>query len=320
MQPIWKDYYIDLGASEYADYEVQVSAQTIFTGRAYRRPGEATIRVKINDIAADYLAELLPASGGVVHFDLARTFSIYKGSTLVESVDFYNDWSYDFSFDPDTMPLAVPIDYLDPRQWLIRSVLSFGTMNAVLTFADGTTQTIPLALSSTGSFSPAFSLAYDAITPDGPGAMGLDLSLYPGVVSVTIAGVTYPVKESCARYAVYYINAYGGWDSLVVSAKRTDELTRHSARFDYDNSVPSNRGAKDYAVEVSPTWELTTDWLNGEQCAKMHHLLNSPVAYLYDLVEQTFIPVVLTNTSTEHKQRFSNYTFTARLARDQYRR
>ena len=320
MQPIWKDYYINLGANSARDYEVQVDGAVIFSGRAYLRPDEDTIKVKINDIAADYLAHLLPPGQGFTPFAMAQQFDIYAGGDLIESVTFYNDWSYDFSFDPETMPLSVPLGALDSRQPLIISAITGTQITATLYFGDGTSAQVVRPIQRTADFNNDFNedFSTEASSAIG-GAAIIDLAPFDNLVSVQVGTITYRVKETCSKYAVYYINAYGGWDSLVLAhGKRTDNLTRHTTKYDYDNSNPSNRGARDYAVEVSPSWELITDWLT---CGdKMHHLLNSPFVYLYDLEEQVFIPVGLENTDTEYRERFTNYTFNARLAREQYRR
>lgn len=322
MQPIWKDYYIDLGANSYRDYEVQVDGEVIFSGRAYLRPDEDTIKVKINDICADYLASSLPDfSQDFTLMDISRTFVVVVGGAVVETVTFVNDWSYDPTrvITADTLLSDPILPELDPRQAMIISVAGSGVvLSATLTFEDGST--IIRSITPGGSYNASFNWSYEKGGTEGPGVAVLDLSVYSGLVRVEVGGISYAVRQNgCARYAVYYINAYGGWDSLVLAhGKRTDNLTRHTTKYDYDNSNPSNRGARDYSVEVSPSWELITDWLTRGD--KMHHLLNSPLVYLYDLEEQVFIPVNLENTDSEYRDRFTNYTFNARLAREQYRR
>ena len=292
----------------------------IFSGRAYLRPDEDTIKVKINDIAADYLAHTFPdTEQAFTPAEVSKTFAVYAGGVLVENVTFYNDWSYNPEWDITTMGMSDPItDVLDPRQLLVISVPSAGVeLTARITLSDGTI--ITRAITPGGSYNASFNWSYEKGGTREPGIVVFNLAEYPTAVSVDINGTEYRVVNTCARYAVYYINAYGGWDSLVLAhGKRTDNLTRHTTKYDYDNSDPSNRGARDYAVEVSPSWELITDWLTRGD--KMHHLLNSPFVYLYDLEEQVFIPVNLENTDTEYRERFTNYTFNARLAREQYRR
>ena len=156
----------------------------------------------------------------------------------------------------------------------------------------------------------------------------LDLSPFSGLASVTVEGVTYQVlQDACQRFAAYYVNAYGGWDSLLLEGKETrrDELTRHTYRHDYDNADPAARGTKDYAIEVSPAWTLNTGLLTDDESSRMHHLLNSTEVYLCELATGRLFPVVLTDTETPHRRyaderRPVQYAFNATLARERFRR
>lgn len=332
--PIWKDHYVTLAAgASYADFEIRrdnASGELIFSGRAYRRPGEADVVARINDVCADYLSNPLPGlAAGVTPLLSAATFVTLVAGSAVDTVTFWDDWSYDYDFDPETDPLADPVNgELDPRQWFMYTILD-GTVSARLGFRDGTTQDVPLTVVQAGSFGSAFNESFDVASGSASGTAVLNLADYPGVETITVGGITWTVRpDGCARYAVYYVNAHGGWDTLLLDGytTRRDALTRYTSLVDYDNRDPKARGRQDYAIEVAPAWSLRTRRLTDAQSARMHNLLNSPQVYLCDLAEGRFWPVILTDTEHDRQSYKGNglqpneYTFNAQLAQERFRR
>lgn len=338
--PIWKDYPVTLGTGDAYDYEIRLndnSGDIIYTGRAYKRPGADSVIVRVNDICAAYLTERLPAlniPAGFTSFAVAQTFVVrayVSGSwTTKATIYFYNDWSYDHGFNPATMPLSDPITgELDPNQHLVFSTLPASSLTAVLTFEDGTTSTIVIQIARSADFNNDFNEDFALIdTAAHGGAAVIDLSAFTGLVSVTIGTMTYKVRQDeCPRYALYYVNAYGGWDSLLIDGndRRIDTYDRHTMEMDYDNADPAARGRDDYAIEVTPNLELHTGYLTDEQSARMHHLLGSTQVYLCDLPTGVVRPLVLTNTECEFKRfktghTLNAYTITAQVAQQFVRR
>lgn len=338
--PIWKDYPVTLGTGDAYDYEIRLddaSGAVVYSGRAHKRPGAASVVVQVNDICAAYLAERLPAlniPAGFTPFAVAQTFVVrayVSGAWATKAaIEFYNDWSYDYAFNPATMPLSDPITgELDPNQRLIFSTLPASNLTAVLTFEDGTTSTIVIPIARSADFNNDFNDDFsDVDTEAHGGAAVVDLSAFSGLISVVIGGVAYKVRnESCRRYVIYYVNAYGGWDSLLIDGndRRIDTYDRHTMDMDYNNADPAARGRDDYAIEVTPNLELHTGYLTDEQSARMHHLLGSTQVYLCDLPTGVVRPLVLTNTECEFKRfktghTLNAYTITAQVAQQFVRR
>lgn len=334
--PIWKDKSVALGDADFADYEVRLdtsSGEAVFSGRAYKRPGDAHPVARINDIAWQYMTPNINAAsgmftggtGGRSRNTLARTFSVvyYTAGawTEAEAVTFYWDWSYDYDFViPANGKLTDPVRLvLDQRQALIQSyveeVQDEYTVHMVR--LDGTTADAHLI----GSEAPGYCVFNLADTDH----HGLLRSVRIGT------GPTFAVEQGCGpRWALYYLNAYGGWDSILLTRKalRTDVLTRHNLVTGYDNAVRTARSSFDYAVEYDETWEMHTDWLSEDEAGRMHHVLNTPFGWLQDLgavalgryPPAILRPVVLTNTETPYKTRSTEggpliqYTITLRVA------
>lgn len=339
--PIWKDYSVTLGNGAAYDYEIRLDTAAgtlIYSGRAYKRPGAASVVVRINDVCAAYLAEVLPTlnvPAGFTGFAVQQTFVVLADIsgvwTTMDTIDFYNDWSYDYGFDPSLQPLADPINgELDPRQHLVISTLPVADLTAVLTFEDGTTMSVVIQIARSADFNDDFNDDFSVQdTSAHGGAAVLDLSPYTGLVSVSIGGVDYKVRDNaCSKYCLYYTNSYGGWDSFLIDGidRRVDGLVRHTMNKDYDNSDMDARGREDYAIEVVPTWELHTGLLTDDQSSRMHHLIESTDVFLCELATGDVVPVVLTDAECEHKtyrgsgRQMNTYTITAQLAQQQVRR
>lgn len=333
--PIWKDRNITLATgTDYADFEVRIGSAAgalVYSGRAYRRPGSADAVTRINDICAGYLAARLPDLGSrFTSMQVSETFVTVVAGAAVDTVTFVNDWSYDPTrvITAETSLSDPILPEVDPRQPMIISVAGSGVvLSATLTFADGTT--IIRSITPGGSYNASFNWSYDKGGTEGPGVAVLDLSVYSGLVRVEVGGLTYAVRQNgCARYVVAYVNAFGGWDTLVLDGicLQRDELTRHTIDTDYDNADASARGRKDYAIEVAPAWTLRTGILTDEQSEKMHHLLNSTNVYLLDFADMIWRPVVLTDSGNQVQTYKGNgrrpcvYEFNAQLAQERFRR
>jgi len=336
--PIWKDRLVKLATSgAYADYEIRLdstSGALLYSGRSYPRPGQTDIYARINDVCASYLGATLPDfANRFTSMRVSATFVVKVGNTQKDKVTFVNDWSYDPSKAwSSSKCLSDPVvPDLDPRQVLFFSVLSGATsVSVTLTYIDGTTATVAVPVAFTADFNDDFNGDFAQVNdPSKSGTAILDLSAFSGLRSVTFLGITLPVRPSgCARYVAAYVNAYGGWDTLILDGEpsRTDALVRHTTDVDYDNADGSARGRRDYAIDVTPTWTLRTGILSDDQSLRMHHLLASTEVYLQDLSDGTFYPVVLTDTEAPRKTFKSNgrqvntYAFTAQLAQQRIRR
>ena len=314
--PIWKDKVIDLGAAS-VEFRITSGGNTIYSGKSIARPGEANAKVRINDICADFLSNALPTitDRTFTSFSLP-SFVVQKKSggswSTIDTIDFYNDWSYDYGFSG--VLISDPINgKVTADMFILYSKLNI-TSNIVATYhkSGGTTT------NRTSSVSP---------TPNN-GTSAFDVGAVSDTIKVVIGSLTYPVVADCYKYALYYVNAYGGWDHLLVEGTdlEADSLERHIREQEYDNTNIQNRGRVNYVNEVTKSWTLNTGLLTDDQASRMHHLLNSPLVYLCEIASTTFIPVVITTNTCEYKtyrnqgNRMFNYQLTIELAQNRIRR
>lgn len=334
-QAIWKDKYVTLGNGSPLNYRIKVGNNVIYSGKAFKRPNATDNIIRINDICADYLENVLPtlsAAQFTALGEVAFETQVQSSSTWTtkDTTTFINDWSYDYDHDVETDGMSFPINgHLDGRQLLLFTAYNASQVEATFHYADGTSsfQIIPIEI--TDDYDPSFNLDF-ARSLRGPmsGTAVIDLSNKVDLVSVEIDGMTYEVVGSCAKYALYYINAYGGWDSLLIEGvtSETDNVTRHNREHDYDNTNATNRGTENYLNEIDKTYSINTGWMSEESSLRMHHLLNSTMVYMYDFAKAKMIPVVVNNTTTQYKTFKSNqgqalnYTIEVSVAHSRIRR
>lgn len=321
-QPIWKDADVVLAVDETAiEYRIQVKKgntwETIFQGKAFARPGMTNPTVRINDICSDYLTKELPLLGHADQYD--GTFKVeywmyddwYEKDTYI----FTRDWSYDLGFAPATdIPVDPVVLGLNPDQYL------------PLFSRDG----VFAATIRGGDFNEDFNLDFSAANwyvsqiSDGV-TYFLDLSQYPGWSTIEANGLVYKAADLCGGFVLYYINAYGGWDSLPVAGRavKVDGITRHNRDVVYNNGSYTARGRDNFVNEIQERFRLYVGMIGSEAAKRMHHLIGSTFVYLHDLEKGRVYPVVLTATSHEHQTRvgmLANYELEAVIAQDRIRR
>jgi hypothetical protein len=212
--------------------------------------------------------------------------------------------------------------------------VSASTVTAHFYLKDGTSFSQSIAVEIQPSFSDDFNTDFARSTRSaGAGTAVFCLAdFYQGdtaaIERVTIGNAVYEVVTDCAEYCLYYVNAYGGWDSLLIegAAIPGDTLTRYERKVIYDNTNQQNRGTQNYVNDIERTYTLHTGPLDSAASRKMHHLLNSPEVYLCEIGTGDVVPVVLTDTQHEYRtvkengRQFVDYTIAVKVAQQFERR
>ena len=313
--PIWKGYTVSKQTKDDSlSYIIKCDGVTIYTGKAYKRPGASDISFNIGDVCAPFLssnAEIATAATGFMAInEMQRTFVVEDLSgTVLATVDFTNDWSYkgstpNFASDPVQQKV-------DPRQLLLASMYEASKV-----------------IAQTEGSSPQTQTLYDGDPASGVACVDILSGATSVTVSVNSAGgtsaKTYDVVKPCARYALYYVNAFGGWDSLLTAGndKRVDNYTRSTYKKVYSPADLSDRGAVNYRNDIERTISLVTDWLTDEESARMYHLFGSTNVLLHDLVDDIIRPVTITAKSWTEKSfrnngaKLVNYQIDVTIAQD----
>lgn len=318
MTPIWQDIYVTI-PSNYPQFFVQINGTQVYAGKGAFMPNETTIKVRLNDIITDYLTYVTPN-----FFDTeSKSFDVlnvvvrrFDGQTIWSDT-IIPDWSYTHDYNPgEGLPLA-PIDNrLHPRQVFVMT--NFGGLSTEVEaeYKDGTLGAQDL------DYGPSVA---SYIPPQHTSPL---VALFV-VLGDYAATYDYTYTKGCERFVLYYINAYGGWESLLCDGTSTtsESYTRNTYKRVYDNNDALARGTVNYANEVAKTYTLRTGLLTEEGAANMHHLIGSPMVFLQDFANDgEVVPVTIDDKSVEAKTFNSNgrrpiqYTIKATLARDRVRR
>ena len=320
--PIWKGYTVSKQTKDDSlSYIIKCDGATIYTGKAYKRPGASDISFNIGDVCAPFLssnAEIATAATGFLATnEMQRTFVVEDLSgAVLATVDFNNDWSYSNKL-PKKPYAADPVRaVVDPRQLLLASMYE---ASKVIVQPEGS--------------SPQTQTLYDGDAASGVSMV--KLSNYPTASRIVMFATddssnhlytqqNYMVQNTCARYVLYYVNAFGGWDSLLTAGndKRVDNYTRSTYKKVYSPADLSDRGTVNYRNDIERTISLVTDWLTDEESARMHHLFGSTNVLLHDLVDDIIRPVTITAKSWTEKSfrnngaKLVNYQIDVTIAQD----
>ena len=337
--PIWKDAFVTLGTGDSILYRVILSdtSEVIYSGKAYKRPGETNITARVNDICADYLVNVLPylSQAEFTRINLPVTFLVQTSSdgsawTTQSTLQFINDWSYDYSYDPATMGMSFPINgRIDSRMPIVWTGLNVSQVTVTVYETNGSSYQVIIPVEISNDFNADFNSDFSrSVRSAGSGTAVFYPTAWVNVDRIAIGNSTFKVVTSCARYALYYVNAHGGWDSLLIEGNsiEADTLKRYTREVVYDNRDIQNRGIHNYVNEVTKGFTFHTGWLLHDQGERMHHLINSTDVYMYDIASQEMIPVTIPTTSCEYKtfknqgNRLVNYAIQVEVSQNRIRR
>lgn len=327
--PLWADIVQSTDATgiaglDRATVDVYLGEDTpLFSGVVVKRPGDTYLRVRLNDIVAPYVrAEVagLTGDGCIVDATTMPLFKIsWQGGTLVRRFYVFGDCSWDRSRVYESQPenpqsqnsvLSALIDgkVVRGQQVLFTSLLSssMGAYREVTyhgQYRYALFKTVPRG-EDTGTKGPGTFHMAVADFPDSP--RGLYSFWFtnqddPGGYYGIVEGVE--LVDVCARYVLYYLNAYGGWDWFVIQGRVTekDSLTRTEYNRRPVTADAMSRGRDVLQVEVTKSLEMHTHWLTDDEASRVHHLTESPAVYVHDLVTDIISPAVLTGSTHENK-------------------
>ena len=183
-----------------------------------------------------------------------------------------------------TIHLIKILNYFDVRQDIILSFLNLpGETNTV---------TIP-----TGPF--ILHLKFDT-----PGIFHHKRTYEEGnvIVNAPDRRTVLTSKNTCAKYAIYYLNPLGGWDQLLIEGKvvKTIKLENKTFKRNFDNNTNEFEN-KHYLKNLTTSYKLTTGYLTDAQAKLMPNLIETTKAYLCELDTNTYIPVLINNNSVDIK-------------------
>ena len=321
--PIWKPYEILIGleASQSVLFRVRLGqnpgGQILFTGRAYAKtPDAGEVKVVLNDIFANYVSMPFPqivvgahwfSKGGTSGFFVEKKNG--QNWSAVGSVFFSADWSYDDAKAwVDGKPLtAVAGRQVSANQYLFITVVECFGVKIHGTRKDGSTYVVSSRLFTTESTgTAAFRLSDFASEGD-------VLQVYCVLDTGEVATDLVFEVGGCYRYTLHWVNERGGWMQTPLAAVKWGRDIERTL-LDGEASVEVIRnGITKRATICSPL-------MSDEESAAFADVVSSTNVVLYDSDKDTWIPVVVTDTTMEIQQyrtngaKMSKYTLAVQVA------
>jgi hypothetical protein len=285
--------------------------------------------INLNEILAQYVKprEISFSLQTYIQSDsnMRKRFYVYSTTPEEDWETFRSDyiiidymWDYDIKYGNDNIHLQYRSDpilpMIDNRQFIMntRRSISFDYQENVHIRLDGET---------IGQFSMFGWTIYNYIR----NASTLNVN-EPGHI-LSIGTQNYEIiTDGCFRYCLYYLNQWGGWDTMLFRGKemQTDNISRLSYKKDYVvNSLDFHK--VDYMTKINEQWTLNTSYIDDIQSSKMINVIGSNRLYLHDLVINKIMPVNITNTKCEHKtyknqgRKMSVYTLEVSSSQEKYR-
>lgn len=293
--PTWQDVFVPIArtSTDESNITYSVSVMNNETGAyevVYRGNAVFTDKdpeINITEIVRDYVEDNIDICGEVGYTqktDLAKVMlsTAEEGDNLVASLYYY----YDYSFDKDfKLTRNLPIlNYFDVRQNIFLSFLNL----------PGETNTIRISVNG----------RLLRLTFDSPGIFHHKLAHYDGNIIVNAADerTVLTSKNTCAKYAIYYLNPLGGWDQLLIEGKvvKTIKLENKFYKRNFDNNT-NEFESKHYLKNLTTSYKLTTGYLTDAQAKLMPNLIETTKAYLCELDTNNYIPILINTTSVDIK-------------------
>lgn len=129
--------------------------------------------------------------------------------------------------------------------------------------------------------------------------MGTTVNGQSGTVTNSLTEGAYNVLADCGEYALYYLNAYGGWDALLIDGTvlKKSTIKQYTTDRNYDNNKIEFEQTK-YINEIQDAYEINTGFLTDEQAANLsNNLIPSREVYLHIISENKIIPVLITDSN-----------------------
>ena len=298
---VWKDFdYKITGVSDYVEYEVNVYTpddgaydENIYKGRAKAKPNTKEVTIRLSDFAKDVVNSKADDRflDGVNRFCMLDNYCMGVGVVHNNKETIYNFINnYDYN-ESNKIPYIIsnPITEYTDRGYNIISI--FNESNRLAEFG------VEWAKNSFNyEIYPYQAFLFQL--------KNMAVGNYKIVDETNKTLYEFTVKHSCSRYKIHYINAMGGYDTMVLEAPRdlrTDNFSFDNYETNFNNQNIQQRGVNRYKVDITPKWELHTGWLNDEQSKKMYNVFSSTMIWLEDTEEDKIYPVHITNNSLDYK-------------------
>ena len=290
--PTWQDVFVEIPRISDDDSNINYTVSilddktntfdVVYRGNAVFTD-EGNPKINITEIVRDYVEDNIniyadAASKQEQNLTKVMLNTYEAEQNLVATLYYYYDYSFvkDYKFTRN-MPI---LNYFDTRQDIFLSFLNLSDeAQSVSVFDSG--NIIYIELDKQGLFH------YKNTYLDG------NVTINTPYTTTTLTS-----KNTCAKYAIYYLNPLGGWDQLLIEGKVVKNIKFENKTFkiNFDNNTNEFQN-KHYLKNLTTSYKLTTGYLTDEQAKLMPNLIETTKAYLCELDTNIYIPVLINNNS-----------------------
>lgn len=270
-------------------FAVIINGSEVFRGKGVLAPTGDTY-INIGDIITDYFSLPVPSYGSPLDPSIWVSPDLYQPCTLTADVVVQDVDTYEPLFEG-----VVVYDQSYGREPSVfgGSVPSGGVV--VHTIVNDTAE-VPIEVVGEGGTIAT----YTANTEENKDiTISIPLSAFPTATAVLIGGARYEVVP-CSPAALYYVDARGQMQCLpLTSVKERADIERktYSKVCERYGERDFSAGVDNYGNTITRKYECGSGWLTEEQMAALYNLTESRCVWLWG--GGVFIPVVLTNTTSE---------------------
>lgn len=280
----YEDYYIDAKNDAY-DNSIE-----IYTNNIPLYSGLFISGINLTDFSKYLFSNKTDIfSSKYVNLNLLQNLNYSINGTEKQIVNYIYDYSYN---DQDNYNITEPrqvIDYYDPRQYVFESIYYYLDENPLLRIGVNDYNFEFTDIKLYNKYNVTF-IAEDNET------IRFCYRIKYGNREIPLYGTEYKQKCTNAKYAVYYMNVYGGWNWMLFEGNK--QIKKYNNTF--NTIVTNNKIEIPYKVQSNSVYELTSLYMTDEQSEKLHDLYISPIIYLHDLENNKLIRAKLeTKTYTE---------------------
>lgn len=270
ISPIWKDYYVYFNTNESpVSYSIRINGEAIFTGKAWCPPSynQSTFKTKINHICENYLYNEMPEFRNITEYS--------KGILHYDAIRTFQ------IFNDDKLQIIDEVTFV--YDWSYDPTINYNNSSVMMS----------KPINSKGK----------------EGMFFFRTSCDGRTVQTTISReplYTYEIVPDCnSKWALYYLNRYGGWDSFLIEGHVTkkDGFNRNNISHQYDNNS-LEFGTTPYMTEISSSYEIHTGWMNERESEILaSNVFPSTRLYLHNLETDEVIPVIVNDADVLYKNR-----------------
>ena len=285
IQPIWKDYYITFQTQDSpVSYSIRIDGEVIFYGKAWCPPSYSmpTYTTKINNICENYLKMGLDGFNNIT--------TVTKGISHADAIKTFQIYNDDTVKMIDEVTFVYDWSHDDTKNYNMQSVVMSRPINCKMKEGMYTFQTYCQSM------------------------------MVQTLVSKTTPLLNYRIINDCkSKWALYYLNSHGGWDSYLIEGyvSKKDTFNRNSISRQYDNN-DIKFSTSPYMTEITDNYEIHTGWLNEKESSMIaSEIFPSTRVYLHNLETDEITPVTITDADAMYKnknntgRKLLNYTINA---------